>query len=81
MEAHVAETFYPGLMSRHPWREAQREKMDIDMIAATYDDPDGRRGSNHDDLREIRTRWFGSDGIVVVVDIDDGRAVTVWRKG
>jgi hypothetical protein len=73
--------FHSGLMSRHAWREAQREKMDIETTAATYEDPDDTRGSDHDDLREIRTRWFGNDGIVVVVDINDGRVVTVWRKG
>lgn len=77
----MTDSFDPSLMSRHAWREAQREKMPIDMIARTYDDPDDRRASDHDDLREIRTRWFGDEGIVVVVDIDDGRVVTVWRTG
>jgi len=31
--------------------------------------------------REIRTRWFAEQGIEVVVDVYDGRVVTVWRKG
>ena len=35
----------------------------------------------HDELREIRTRWFAEEGIEVVVDVYDGRVVTVWRKG
>ena len=51
------------------------------MIAATYDDPDMRRPSMHDELREIRTRWFGQQGIEIVVDISDGRVVTVWLRG
>ena len=34
-----------------------------------------------DELREIRTRWFVEQGIEVVVDVYDGRVVTVWRKG
>jgi hypothetical protein len=51
------------------------------MIEETYNDPDARRPSAHDDLREIRTRWFGDVAIEVVIDIDDGRIVTVWRKG
>lgn len=37
--------------------------------------------SNDDELREIRTRWFAEQGIEVVVDVYDGRVVTVWRKG
>ena len=77
----MAMSFDASLMSRHAWREARRENMDIDMIAADDDDPDDRRDSDHDDLREIRTRWFGDAGVVVVVDIEDGRVVTVWRKG
>lgn len=77
----MAKAFDASLMSRHAWREAQREKIDLDMIAATYVDPDDRHDSDHDELREIRTRWFDGEGIVVVVDIDDGRVVTVWRKG
>ena len=51
------------------------------MIAAAYVDPDAVRESQHDDLREIRTRWFGDEAIKVVVDRDDGRVITVWRKG
>jgi len=35
----------------------------------------------HDELREIRTRWFGDEGIEVVVDTTNGRVVTVWRRG
>ncbi len=49
------------------------------MIRLAYD-PDGIRQSVDDELREIRTRWLGDDGVEVVVDIDDGRVVTVWRK-
>ncbi len=51
------------------------------MIALTYDEPDERSASSHDELRELRTRWFGERGLVVVVDTDDGRVVTVWRTG
>lgn len=51
------------------------------MIKLTYDDPDSIRPSEDDDLREIRTRWFAEQGIEVVVDVYDGRVVTVWRKG
>ena len=31
--------------------------------------------------REVRSRWFADAGIEVVVDTDDLRVVTVWRKG
>lgn len=51
------------------------------MIANAYDDPDSTRQSEHDELREIRTRWFGDEGIEVVVDTTDGHVVTVWRRG
>ena len=51
------------------------------MIRRTYEDPDEQRPSAHDDEREIRMRWFGDEGIEVVVDTLDGRVVTVWRKG
>lgn len=51
------------------------------MIAETYDDHDDRQVSEHDELREIRTRWFADQGIAVVVDTIDGRVVTVWRRG
>jgi len=51
------------------------------MIANVYGDPDSIRQSEHDELREIRTRWFGDEGIEVVVDTTDGRVVTVWRRG
>lgn len=50
------------------------------MIAVMYDAPDGRGDSEHE-LREMRQRWFGGQGTEVVVDTDDGRVVTVWRKG
>jgi hypothetical protein len=68
-------------MSRHAVREAQRERIPIEMIRQTYDMPDRTRPSEHDELREVRTRWFGEEGIEVVVDIDDGRVVSNWRKG
>lgn len=77
----MPDKFAPELMSRHAWREAGREKIPIEMISQTYDDPDDRRTSQHDELREVRTRWFGQQGIEVVVDTEDGRVVTVWRKG
>jgi len=51
------------------------------MIAHAYDDPDATRPSDRDELREIRSRWFGDEGIEVVVDTDDLRVVTVWRRG
>ncbi|MEO8625935.1 MAG: hypothetical protein ABI452_04470 [Candidatus Limnocylindrales bacterium] len=69
------------LMSSHAAGEAGHEKIPIEMIAATYDDPDAIRASEHDVLREIRTRWFGALAVEVVVDNDDGRVVTVWLKG
>ncbi|MDP8904445.1 MAG: hypothetical protein M3N29_03880 [Chloroflexota bacterium] len=77
----MPERFDPSLLSRHATREARRERTSFEMIAATYDDPDDRRPSAHDELREIRSRWFGDEDIEVVVDTDDGRVVTVWRKG
>lgn len=77
----MVERFRLGLMSRHAWQEAQHEKIPIEMIGAAYDDPDEVRPSEHDDLREIRSRWFGDQGVEVVVDLGDGRVVTAWRKG
>jgi hypothetical protein len=73
--------FRPELMNRHAWREAKREKIPTEMIALTYDDADDVRQSDHDELREIRSRWFGEQGIEIVVDIDNRRVVTVWRRG
>jgi hypothetical protein len=75
------QTFDGSLMSRHARREARRENIALEMIAAAYEDPDRRRPSSHDEWREIRTRWFGSRGLEVVVDRLDGRVVTVWRTG
>jgi hypothetical protein len=51
------------------------------MIALAYDDPDHIRPSDHDDQREIRSRWLGEEGVEVVIDRIDGRVVTVWRRG
>lgn len=73
--------FRPRLMSRHAVREARRERIPTAMIALAYDDPDDRRPSDHDDGRQIRSRWFGDHGVAVVVDLVDGRVVTVWRQG
>ena len=73
--------FSQSLMSRHAVREAGRERIPLEMIKLTYEDPDSIRPSEDDDLREIRTRWFAEQGIEVVVDVYDGRVVTVWRKG
>ena len=73
--------FHPSLMSRHATREAARERIPLEMIKMTYKDPDRVRPSDHDELREIRTRWFAAEDVEVVVDIDDGRVVSVWRKG
>jgi len=80
MDGHTKK-FRGELMSRHAWQEARREKIPTDMIALTYDDPDEVRLSEHDELREIRTRWFAAQGVEVVVDIEDDRVVTVWRRG
>jgi hypothetical protein len=73
--------FQSGLMSHHAIDKAKRERIPITMIALTYDEPDARRESSHDAYREVRTRWFGEQGVCVVVDHDDGRIVTVWRTG
>lgn len=73
--------FHPSLMSRHATREARRERIPLEMIKLTYEDPDSVRPSDHDELREIRTRWFAAEGVEVVVDVGDGRVVSVWRKG
>jgi len=51
------------------------------MIGLTYDDPDETYPSDHDELREVRSRWFGTQGVEVVVDIDNDRVITVWRRG
>jgi len=73
--------FDPVLLTSHAIREAKRERIPVTMIARTYDDPDTRGDSSHDPDREIRTRWFGDQGVCVVVDRSDGRVVTVWRRG
>ena len=73
--------FHPSLMSRHATREARRERIPLEMIKLTYEDPRSVRPSDHDELREIRTRWFAAEGVEVVVDVGDGRVVSVWRKG
>ena len=73
--------FNAALLSRHAWREARREKIPIAMISETYEDPDDTRPSDHDELREVRTRWFGDQGIEIVVEVEDGRVVAVWRRG
>lgn len=77
----MPEKFEPSLLSRHAMREPQRERIPLDMIRQTYEDHDDKRPSDHDDLREIRTRWFGEEGVEVVVDTVDGPIVSVWRKG
>lgn len=68
-------------LSAHAIREAKRERIPLEQIQVTYEDPDGIRPTSHDELREVRTRWFGPEGIEIVVDTLDGRVVTVWRKG
>ena len=75
------EKFRPALMISQAWREARREKIPIQMIRLTYDDPDETYPSDHDELREVRSRWFGAQGVEVVVDIDNDRVITVWRRG
>jgi hypothetical protein len=40
-----------------------RERISMEMVLKTYDDPDTTRTSSHGDLREIRGRWFGEEGI------------------
>ena len=77
----MTDGFDPGKMSRHAIREARRERISMAMIALAYDDPDATRRSDRDELREVRSRWFGEEGIEVVVDTDDLRVVTVWRRG
>lgn len=79
--SRVSDVFSADLMSRHAAREARRERIPLEMIKRTYEDPDTVRPSSDDELREIRTRWFAEQGIEVVVDVYDGRVVTVWRKG
>jgi hypothetical protein len=68
------------LVSRHALREARREGITLDEMEEAYVNPDDTRETLHEDLREIRTRWFGETGIEVVVDTIDGRVVTTWRR-
>lgn len=68
------------LVTRHAWREARREGITLAEIEGAYVYPDEIRGSTHDDVREIRTRFSGAGSVEVVVDTIDGRVVTVWRK-
>jgi len=60
--------FSRSLMSRHALREPARERIPLEMIKLTYEDPDSVRPSEDDELREIRTRWFAEEGVEVVVD-------------
>ncbi|MCA1570254.1 MAG: DUF4258 domain-containing protein [Chloroflexi bacterium] len=69
------------LFSRHARREAAREDIALEEVETAYLWPDETRESDHDEEREIRTRYFGGRAIEVVVDRIDGRVVTVWRKG
>ncbi len=71
---------FRDLVSRHALREAEREKISLAEMEDTYTDPDETRASTRDGSREIRTRWFGSRAVEVVVDTIDGRVVTTWRK-
>lgn len=77
----MPDRFNSMLLSRHARREAHRERIPLAMIEAAYEAPDMVRASDHDELREIRARWFGEEGVEVVADTDDGRVVTVGRKG
>jgi hypothetical protein len=72
---------FSDLVSRHARREASREGISMDEIETTYVWPDEVRPSTHDAAREIRTRYFSSGAVEVVVDTIDGRVVTVWRRG
>ena len=71
---------FADLVSRHARREARREKIGLDVMEDTYLDPDHIRPSDHDDAREIRSRYLGEEQIELVVDVIDGRIVTVWRR-
>jgi hypothetical protein len=71
---------FRDLVSRHALREAAREGITLEELEETYLDPDLTRPSQHDSLREIRSRWFGGTAVEVVVDTIDGRVVTTWRK-
>lgn len=72
---------FRDLVSRHALREAKREKISLDEMEDAYVYPEATRPSEHDEWREIRSRYAGMDVIEVVVDTIDGRVVTVWRKG
>ncbi len=71
---------FRDLVSRHAMSEADLDSITLDQMEETYLDPDLTRASAHDEIREIRTRWFGDMAIEVVVDTIDGRVVTTWRK-
>jgi len=71
---------FRDLVSRHAMHEAESEGITLDEMEEAYVDPDVTRPSTRDDVREIRTRWFGEAAIEVVVDTIDGRVVTTWRK-
>lgn len=73
--------FRSVILTRHAWREMRREKIPARMVVMTFEDPDDTRPSHHDDQREIRSRWFGEEGIEIVVDLLDGRVITLRRKG
>jgi hypothetical protein len=68
------------LVSRHALLKARRHGITLAEVEDTYVSPDEIRGSTHDDMREIRTRYVGPTSIEIVVDTIDGRVVTVWRK-
>jgi len=71
---------FRDLISAHAWREARRERITLEMIEEAYVYPDFVRASHHDIDREIRCLFLDDEALEVVVDIIDGRVVTVWRR-
>ena len=64
---------FRDLVGPHALREAADEGITLEEMEDAYVDPDVTRASEHDDYREIRTRWFGDMAIEVVVDTIDGK--------
>lgn len=72
---------FEDLMSGHARRGARRRGIPMDLIEEAYVDPDHVRPSSTDpDIREVRSRVTEAGIVDVVVDVLDGRVVTVYLR-
>ena len=67
-------------LTRHARLRARQREIPIELIEQVHDDPDLVRPSTRNPDREIRSRVYHGHVIEVVVDIVDGKIVSVWHK-